>query len=103
LISRLVCLIAVAFIGGLAFFLINGFENVSGFSSKNDIWVHLLQIVGIIALLGSLVCIVYAFRTWGNRERGWWPKIHALLLALACIGFIWIVLQGNLVDMNLHY
>ena len=103
LISRLVCLIAVAFIGGLAFFLINGFENVSGFSSKNDIWVHLLQIVGLVGLLGTLVCFAYAFRTWANRERGIWTKIHALLLLLACIGFVWIVLQGNLVDMNLHY
>jgi CubicO group peptidase (beta-lactamase class C family) len=101
--TRLICVLNLFFLLIFAYFILNGFENLTDYSSRLDLWIHLLQVVGVVAVAATLLTIYNAFRTWMNRERGIWIKIHDALIAVACIGFVWIVIQGRLLNFNLNY
>jgi hypothetical protein len=72
-------------------------------SSKMDKWYRVLNILALICAAGTLIAIYNAYRTLRNRDRGKLTKITESAIALACIGYIWILIAGNLVIFNLNY
>ena len=51
---------------------------------------------GALALTGSAILLYDAARCWTERGRWWISRLHATLLGVACIGFIWFVLMWHL-------
>jgi CubicO group peptidase (beta-lactamase class C family) len=68
-----------------------------------NLQVHLLQAVGIIGAVGTLIVLYDAVLCWGDRERWWFSKVHAIVIALACLGFVCFALIWNLFDVSLRY
>ncbi len=97
---RLVCAFVVAALASWALVFAVGMEGVP--TARMDPWIRLAQFVTLLALLASLLPIYNAFRSW-SRPRWWWTRIWDTVVALACIGFIWIVFFGNFLQWRLSY
>ena len=102
LLVRFVCLDIVFFsIGMLIIFsMLNDLVNLS---TKNDLWIHVLQVLGYVAGLGALVAIYNSAVSWKDNGQWFWTKVWNTLLAIACVGFFWFIYQWNLLNFNLNY
>jgi CubicO group peptidase (beta-lactamase class C family) len=101
--TRLACLVQVAMIAGYAILIIKGLEDLNLLTPKTDPWLHLLQVLAALALVGTLIALVNAARAWGSRQRGVWSKIGETLIALSCVGIAWIILAGRLLHVGPSY
>jgi hypothetical protein len=68
-----------------------------------DIWYRLLNVVALVAAAGTILVFINTVRTWKNPVRGIWTKLGECLVALACIGYLWILVAGRLLYFNLNY
>jgi hypothetical protein len=101
--TRLICTVDLIFLLGLAGFIVQGTENLAVLTTRSDVWIRLLQVVGAAGAVGTLVVLYGCYCTWSNRERRFWTKVQETLIGIACIGFLWLVLQGHLLDFSLRY
>jgi len=44
-----------------------------------------------------------AFRSWSTSGRWIWAKVHDVVLAIACIGLVWFLLNWKLMNFNVHF
>jgi len=99
---RLVCFGVVIFVVGLLIF-VSKLSNPSGLSERSDLWLHLLQVIGLLAGLGSLVAIYNSLKSWGDGEQWFWNKIWNTFLAFGCLGFFWFIYHWHLLNFHLNY
>jgi len=99
---RLVCIVDLVFVAGWLVF-ISGTNDVTNLSRSRDPLLYLLEIVGVIAALGTLLVILHAFRSWAKTGKWIWAKLFDVALALACISFTWFIWHWNLINFNLRY
>jgi len=99
---KLVCAINLLFVVGLAT-AFSVAEDLTFLSGKLDPWIVLLQIVGLIGVLGTLLVIYATLRLW--RVPNIWKGVRwlNLLIVLACIAFTWFVLYWKMVNFNMNY
>ncbi len=67
-----------------------------------DPWFHLAQAVTIVGVLVTILALVNAILAWVS-VRWWWSKVWETLIALACLGFIWIAVFGHLWSVSVKY
>ncbi len=65
-------------------------------SDSGNIWIWLIQIIGVLGAIGTLVVFYNAVHAWMNKRNRIWGKLQATVFALACLGFLWFVFAGNL-------
>ena len=99
---RLVCFAVLIFVVGLLLF-VSRTSNPSGLSERGDLWLHLLQIVGLLTGLGTLIAIYNSLKSWGDSQQWFWNKIWNMFLAFACIGFFWFIYHWHLLNFHLSY
>lgn len=102
LLVRIVCAIDVAFAVAWLSLLI-GASGPGRFNARLDPLLRIIQFIGWLGVLGVIAAIYYAFESWIDRNRWWWSKIHALGMALACLGFAWFILYWNMLHWSLNY
>jgi CubicO group peptidase (beta-lactamase class C family) len=102
MVVRLVCFGVVAFVVGLLLF-VSKTSNPSGLSEKGDFGLHLLQVLGLLAGLGSLVAIYNSLKSWGDEQQWFWNKIWNTFLAIGCVGFFWFIYHWHLLNFHLNY
>jgi len=100
---RLVFAADLVFVVAMIGLVIYGLTHLQVFSNRGDLWFHLIQIIGVLGAIGTLAVLSNAIQTWRNREKRIWGKLRATLFVLACLGFLWFTLAGNLLDFNSHY
>ena len=66
-----------------------------------DEWVYSLQVLGILGAGGTLVVLDDTVRCWSDRDRGWFSKVHAATLSIACLGFVGFALIWHLFDFSI--
>ncbi len=93
-------LIFVASLIGLTMY---GLSHIEVFSDSGTKWFQLIQVLGIVGAIGTLVVLYNAVHAWMTRERGIWGKLQATVLALACLGFLWFAFVGNLLRITSNY
>lgn len=99
---RLVCFGVVIYTVGILIF-VSKLNNPSALSERSDPWLHLLQVIGLLAGLGSLVAIYNSLRSWGDDQQWVWNKIWNTFLALSCVGFFWFIYHWHLLNFHLNY
>ena len=104
LLVRLVCVLDLVFLSVFSAFLVivlssQGARQTTG----GNLLLHLLQVVGWLGVVGSLVAIYNAWVSWGSPERGLSSRIGDTLIALACVGFVWIAFMWNLLHWNVRF
>jgi CubicO group peptidase (beta-lactamase class C family) len=102
LLVRLVCFGIVAYAAGLLIF-VSKLSNPSGLAERLDPWLHLLQVIGLLAGLGSLIAIFNALKSWGDGQQWFWNKLWNTFLAFACTGFFWFIYHWHLLNFHLSY
>ncbi len=120
LLTRLVCVLDIAVVGGFLAVLSKA-DDVTALNDSLDKWIHLLQVLGVIALIGAVVAVYYASVLWRSprayshahesppasdalpRGRQLWRKLPATAIALACVGFAWMLLYWGILNFRLNY
>ena len=100
---RLVCLVFVIYFGAFALFLSTGFKDIGLLSPHYNPLLRAIQLVGWVAVLGTLIVIVNALRVWKHKDRWLWSRIGETVIALACVGAVWFIFTWNLLHWSLKY
>lgn len=100
---RLVFALDLIFVAGMVGLLLYGLSHLEVLSDRGVIWFHLIQVIGVLGAIGTLVVLYNAFLTWRNREMRIWSKLQATLFVLLCLGFLWFAFAGNLLHFTSNY
>ena len=103
LIVRLGCLFDLLFLCSFAVFLTMSEKDIGVLSPRYNPLLRLIQIVGWLGVLGALVAVYNAFRSWREQGRWLWSRIGDSVIALACIVFVWFVYTWNMLHLSLRY
>lgn len=99
---RIVFALNLIFIAALFGLVTYGLTHLEVFSDRGTMKFWLVQIVGIIGAAGTLIVLFNAMFTWINR-RGFWVKLQAALMLLACVGVLWFAIAANLLRFTSNY
>lgn len=100
---RLVFLLDLLFIASFFGLVTYGLTHLEIFSSQGTKWFYLVQAIGIVGALGTIVALLNALFSWTSKHRRIWGKLGATLMLLACLGLLWFSLAGNLLHFSSTY
>ncbi|HEY0724992.1 MAG TPA: hypothetical protein VGD41_13565, partial [Pyrinomonadaceae bacterium] len=100
---RIVFVLDLIFIVALFGLTMYGLEHLEVFSDRGTRWFHLIQIVGIIGAVGTLIVLINAVFTWLGKRWSIWMRLQALILLLASLGVLWFAFAGNLLRFSSTY
>ncbi|HEY6307686.1 MAG TPA: serine hydrolase [Candidatus Angelobacter sp.] len=98
---RLVCALNIIFI--LAMLQTFSVDEAGALSEKLDLRINLIQALGVLGALGTVLVLIACLRSWRDRNQWIWAKAWNLLVLLACAGFTWFLLYWNLLDFSKNY
>jgi hypothetical protein len=100
---RIVLALDLIFVAALTGLVMYGLTHLWIFSDRGNTWFWLIQVVGVIGAVGTLLVVYNAARSWMSSQKRIWGKLQATLLVLACLGFLWFAFVGNLLRFTSHY
>lgn len=100
---RIVFVLDLVFIVALFALVTYGLTHLEIFSDRGNTWFHLIQMIGILGAVGTLVAVVNAVVAWIGNRRTIWGKLHATIMLLACLGVLWFAFAGNLLRFTSNY
>jgi len=100
---RIVFLLDLVFVAALFGLTMYGLTHLEIFSDRGGRWFHLIQIVGVIGAVGTLVALGNAALAWISKRRSIWGKLQATIMLLACLGVLWFAFAGNLLHFTSNY
>jgi CubicO group peptidase (beta-lactamase class C family) len=103
LLVRLACLAALLFVGAYLLFFTVALKDIGMLSPRGNPWIRLIQLLGWLGVLGTLVALYSAFRSWKDPGRWIWSRIGDTLVALAFVGLVWFTFTWNLLHWSLRY
>jgi len=103
LLTRVVCITNILFLLGFVVFFQKATSDIGLLSSRYNGWLRLIQVVGWLGVLGTLVALYNVVRSWTTPGRWLWSKIGDTLIGLACLAFAWFALAWNMLNWSLRY
>ncbi|HET7209086.1 MAG TPA: serine hydrolase [Terriglobales bacterium] len=103
LLVRFTCVMIVVFFTAYATFFALAFKDIGLLSPRVNPWLRLIQIVGWLGILGTIVAIYGALQSWRTPQRWLAARIGDTLIALGCLGVVWFVFTWNLLHWSLKY
>ena len=100
---RIVFALDLIFIVALFGLTMYGLTHLEVFSDRGGRWFHLIQVVGVIGAIGTLVALGNAALAWISKRRTIWGKLQATIMLLACLGVLWFAFAGNLLHFSSTY
>lgn len=100
---KIVVALDILFVVSLVGIVVSGLSNVAAFNAGLDKWIYIAQFIGVLGALGTVVVLYDAIKSWLDRSRSIWSKLNATILALACLGLLWLVFVGNLLRFTSKY
>jgi CubicO group peptidase (beta-lactamase class C family) len=101
--TRVVVLIDLLFLGGFLCALLYGSEHLAFFDTPSD-WIFFsLEVLGVIAIVGTVIPLYNLDLALFDRRRPWWTKVTDGLIAFACVATVWFAITLNLVNFHLNY
>ena len=100
---RIVFALDLIFVAALLGFIFSALQNFDLLSDRSNVWVWLIQIVGVLGAIGTLVVLYNAVHAWTSKNYRIWGKLQATVFALACLGFLWFVFAGHLLSFRSTY
>ena len=100
---RIVFILDLIFIAALFGLTMYGLNHLEIFSDQGTKWFRLIQIVGVLGAVGTLVVFINAVLAWISKRRGIWGKLQATIMLLACLGVLWFAFAGNLLRFSSTY
>lgn len=103
LLVKLVCILDLLFILGLVVVGSKVSGDIGALNPHLDPLIHLTQVAGLLGAIGTLVAVYYSIRAWRAVGKTLFVKICDTCVALACMGFAWVLVLTHLLNFNLHY
>lgn len=103
LLVRLACIAFILFFLGYVAFFSLALKDIALLSPKGNPLLRLIQVFGWLGVLGSLVAIYSAIRSWQDSTRWLWSRIGDTLIALSFVGVICFVFTWHLLHWSLMY
>jgi CubicO group peptidase (beta-lactamase class C family) len=100
---RIVFALNLFFIVTLFGFLLFGLKHLELLSDSSNIWIWMIQSIGVLGTIGTLVVFYNAIYTWTSKQYKIFGKLQATIFALACLGVLWLIFAGNLLSFNSNY
>jgi CubicO group peptidase (beta-lactamase class C family) len=102
LILRVICALDLLFVilFAVAF---SSLEKLGSLGPHADLWMHLIQVIGVLGAIGSLYAILAAEVTWTDKQQWVWYRVWNVLLAFACVGFFWFAYHWHMFNFDMHY
>ncbi|HEX7294788.1 MAG TPA: hypothetical protein VF251_03475, partial [Pyrinomonadaceae bacterium] len=95
----LILIFAISIVGLVTY----GIDHLWVFSDSGNKYFRVIQVIGIIGAVGTLVVLFNAILAWANKRRRIWGKLQATVFVLACLGFLWFAFAGNLLRFSSTY
>jgi CubicO group peptidase (beta-lactamase class C family) len=102
LVTRLVCLFDLIFAAAITTFVVKLLSDLDSGAGLQFL-VRFGQLLGALGVVGTLVALYYAYKSWTNSGRGIWSKLGDSFTALACMGFTWFAIAFHLLSFSLRY
>ena len=99
---RVVCLIDLVFFGALIAIFSGDFP-APLLSTRFDAWIHVLQVLGLLGAVGSLVVAYSVLRSWGDSRIWFWTKVWDGFILLGAAGYVFFVFSWHMTNFNLKY
>ena len=100
---RVVFALDLIFIAALLGLATYGLTHLEVFSDRGTLWFHLIQVIGVLGAVGTLIVLINAIATWAGKRWSIWMKLQATILLLACFGVLWFAFAGNLLHFSSTY
>jgi len=101
--ARLTALADLIFLIGFPLGFLSLTTSLASHSASIDMLWRVLQVFGVIGIIGT-VAVALNFRTaLGDRGRPWWTKVTDGLLLVAALAAIWFAFSQNLLSVGLNY
>jgi CubicO group peptidase (beta-lactamase class C family) len=100
--SRVAAILYLLFAAGWLFVLTHLNDSIASFNDHFDVTLRLIQLVGVLAIIGTIAAAMNAFHAWHERD-GWWRKLNSSALVLACFAMIWFAFSLHLLNLHLNY
>lgn len=100
---RLTCVAYLLFFAGLLTFVSIGLKDIGILSPRGNPWLRLIQIFGWLGVIGTIVVVYNAIKSWKDSQRWLCSRVGDALIALACVGVIWFIFTWNMLNWSLRY
>jgi len=100
---RLVFALDLIFVAALFALVTYGLSHLEIFTDRGTMWFRIIQTIGMIGAVGTLVVLINALFAWGSKRRSFWIKLQSALMLLACLGVLWFAFAGNLLKFTSSY
>jgi len=100
--SRVVAILHLLFAAGWLLALLQLNIGIAHFNNAFDGTLRLIQLIGVLAILGTIAVVMNAVCAW-RQPSGWWRKTNSLLLLIACLAAIWFAFSLHLLNVHLNY
>jgi CubicO group peptidase (beta-lactamase class C family) len=100
---RIVFALNLFFIVTLFGFLFSALKHLELFNDSGNIWIWLIQLIGVLGAVGTIVVFYNAVHVWMSKQYGIWRKLQATIFAIAGLGVLWFVFAGHLLSFNSNY
>jgi hypothetical protein len=78
-------------------------KDLTALNGGLDVWMRLLQLILIVAIVGTLAAIWNAYAVAKAPGRHWVLTLWAVLIALAAVFLVWLCLDLGLLTASLEY
>jgi len=100
---RIVFLLDLIFVVSLFSLVAYGSTHLELFSDRGAKWFYLVQFIGVLGAIGTIVVLLNAVFAWMSKQRTIWARLRATVLLLACLGVLWFCFAGNLLHFSSTY
>ncbi|MBX7174239.1 MAG: beta-lactamase family protein [Pyrinomonadaceae bacterium] len=100
---RIVFALNLIFVIALTSFVLYAFSHLEALSDSGTTKLMIIQVIGVIASIGSLVVFYNFVHTWLSKNFQIWGKLQATVFALATIGILWLIYAANLLSFATKY
>jgi CubicO group peptidase (beta-lactamase class C family) len=103
LLVRLACIAFIIFFAAFLGFFAAALKDIGMLSPKGNPWLRLIQVFGWLGVIGTVIALFDAVRSWQEPARWLWSKIGDTLIALACIGAVCFIFTWHMLHWTLKY
>jgi hypothetical protein len=100
---RIVFLLDLIFIAAFLGLLTYGMTHLEILSSQGTKWFYLVQAIGVVGAIGTLVALLNTVFAWKSRRKRIWGKLASTVMLFACLGLLWFSFAGNLLHFTSMY
>lgn len=100
---RIVFILDLVFVVAFLLLLTYGLTNLEVLSSQGTKWFYLIQIIGVVGAIGTIVALLNAVFSWKSKRKRIWGKLASTIMLLACLGLLWFSFAGNLLHLTSTY